>query len=130
VIFLDTNTVIQYLKGKESVVSHFQATSRRELAIPAVAAYEIEYGALKLGSPRRKALVSGLLAGLIQIPFDQDAARESARIRVDLEARGVMIGPMDLLIAGTTVRRGAVLVTSNTKEFSRVKGLRVLDWMK
>jgi tRNA(fMet)-specific endonuclease VapC len=130
VIFVDASTVIRYLKGQESIVSQLHATSRREVAIPSVVAYEIEYGTLKISSQRRKTLVSGLLAGLIQIPFDQNAARESARIRVDLEARGVMIGPMDLLIAGTTVSRGAVLVTSNTKEFSRVKGLRVLDWMK
>jgi tRNA(fMet)-specific endonuclease VapC len=41
---------------------------------------------------------------------------------------GLVIGPMDLLIAGTAVSRGAVLVTRNTKEFSRVKGLRLADW--
>ena len=127
-IFLDTNTVIHYLRGKESVVSRLQATSRRELAIPSVVAYEIEYGMLKSGSERGKSLVSGLLRDLKEVPFDQEAARESARIRLDLETRGVMIGPMDLLIAGSAVSHGAVLVTSNTKEFSRVKNLRVLDW--
>lgn len=129
-IFLDTNTVIHYLKGHESVVSRFQAVSRLELAIPSVVAYEIEYGSLKIGSQRRKTLVSELLAGITQVPFDQEAAKESARTRMDLEARGVVIGPVDLLIAGSALSRGAILVTSNTKEFSRVKSLRVVDWTK
>lgn len=90
--------------------------------------YELEYGTLKTGSPRRRAVVSELLAGLAQVPFDANAALEAARIRIELEGRGQMIGPIDLLIAGTAVSRGAVLVTSNTKEFSRVKGLRLSDW--
>jgi tRNA(fMet)-specific endonuclease VapC len=57
-------------------------------------------------------------------------AHESARIRAELEAGGQVIGPMDLLIAGTAMSRGAVLVTCNTREFSRVKGLRSLDWSR
>jgi tRNA(fMet)-specific endonuclease VapC len=95
-----------------------------------VVAYELEYGALRNGSPRRRAVISQLLAGLAQVPFDGQAALESARIRIELETRGHVIGPIDLLIAGTAVSRGAVLVTSNTKEFSRVKNLRLSDWTK
>lgn len=129
-IFLDTNTVIYYLKGHKDVVLRLQAASRRDLAIPSVVAYEIEYGTLKSGSQRRKTLISEMLAGLLHVPFDREAAAESARVCVDLEARGVVIGPMDLLIAGTVLSRGAVLATSNTKEFSRVKGLRTVDWTR
>ena len=125
---LDTNTLIYYLRGHESVVVRLQAAPPREIAIPSLVAYEIEFGTLKIGSPRRRALATALFAGLSQIPFDHDAARESARIRLDLEARGLVIGPIDLLIAGTATSRGATLVTSNTQEFSRIKGLRLLDW--
>lgn len=127
---LDTNTVIFYLKGQESVVFQLQAMAPRELAVPSVVAYEIEYGTRKLGSSRRRALAFELLAGLAQVSFDHEAARESARIRIELEARGAIIGPIDVLIAGTALSRGAVLVTSNTREFSRVKGLRLLDWTR
>lgn len=95
-----------------------------------VVAYEIEYGSLKAGSSRRQTVVSALLASLAQIPFDHEAAREAARIRLDLEVRGLLIGPLDLLIAGTAVSRGAVLATNNTREFSRVRGLRLADWTK
>jgi len=128
--FLDTNTLIHYLKGHPSVVSRLQSAAPRQLAIPSFVGYEIEYGTLKTGSPRRRAIVAQLLAGVQQIPFDREAALESARIRIDLEARGLTIGPIDLLIAGTAVSRGAVLVTNNTKEFSRIKGLRLSDWTK
>jgi tRNA(fMet)-specific endonuclease VapC len=127
---LDTNTVIYYLKGVDTVVARLHATSRHEVAIPSLVAYEIEYGNRKTGSPRRRAIVSALLGAITHVPFDYDAAQEAARIRVDLEARGLIIGPMDLLIAGIAASRGAVLATSNTREFSRVKHLRLTDWTK
>lgn len=92
--------------------------------------YEIEYGTLKIVSSRRRSIVDQLLAGIDQVPFDNQAALESARIRVDLETRGLAIGPLDLLIAGTAVSRGATLATINTREFSRIKGLRLTDWTK
>jgi tRNA(fMet)-specific endonuclease VapC len=129
-ILLDTNTVIYYLKGVETVIARLHAASRHEVAIPSPTVYEIEYGNRKTGSPRRRAVVSALLGAITHVPFDFDAAQEAAQIRVDLEARGLVIGPMDLLIAGIAVSRGAVLATSNTREFSRVKGLRLTDWTK
>ncbi len=127
---LDTNTLIHYLRGHQPVVSRFQAVSPRELAIPTIAVYEIEYGTLKIGPSRRRAIVSQLLSSIEQVPFDRDAAMESARIRVDLEFRALLIGPMDLLIAGTALSRGATLVTNHTKEFSRIKNLRLADWTR
>ena len=129
-ILLDTNILIHYLKGHDSVVARLQSSSPKELGIPSVVAYEIEYGTMKLGSLRRHAVISELLAGLDQVPFDHSAARESAQVRIDLESRGLTIGPIDLLIVGTALSRGAILATNNTVEFSRVKGLRVTDWSK
>ena len=125
---LDTNTLVHYLKGQESVVAKLENASPTEIAVPSIVVYELEFGTLKFGSPRRRAVIAELLANIDQIPFDGEAALESARIRIDLEARGMTIGPMDLLIAGTALSRGAVLVTNNTKEFSRIKGLRLADW--
>ena len=127
---LDTNTLIHYLKGHEKVVSLLQDASPREIAVPSVVVYEIEYGTLKIVSSRRRSIVDQLLAGIDQVPFDGEAALESARIRVDLETRGLSIGLLDLLVAGTAVSRGATLATNNTKEFSRIKGLRLADWNK
>ena len=125
---LDSNTLIHYLRGQESVVLRLQRTDNRLLGVPSVVLYEIEYGTLKRGSARRRALLSDLLADMVHIPFDREAALESARVRVELEKLGLVIGPIDFLIAGTALSRGAVLATNNTKEFSRIRGLRLEDW--
>lgn len=127
-ILLDTNTLIYYIRGIESVVRRFQETPRTELRIPSIVAYEVEYGALQTGASRRRKVTEDLLAGVAQVPFDAAAAGQTARIRIELEDRGLVIGPLDLMIAGTAVSRGAILVTNNTDEFSRVRGLRLADW--
>jgi tRNA(fMet)-specific endonuclease VapC len=128
VTLLDSNTLIYYLKGVEPVVARLQAARPREIAVPAIVVYELEYGTLKFDSAKRRSVVTRLLAGLQHAPFDLQAALESARIRRELETIGQVIGPMDLLIAGTARSLRAVLATSNTREFSRVKGLRLADW--
>ena len=128
-ILLDTNVIVHYLKGDPAIVARIQNASRGELAIPAIVVYELEYGTLrsKLPARRRRELDAGL--GHIQhVPFDSDAATAAASIRIELEKQGSTIGPLDTLIAGTAVSRGAALVTNNAAEFSRVPGLRVLDW--
>jgi tRNA(fMet)-specific endonuclease VapC len=125
---LDTNTVIHCLKGREPASSRFLAATPSEVAIPSVVAYELEYGTLKVAGPRRRRILSGMLGSLEEVPFDREAAREAARIRLELERRGIGIGPLDLLIAGTALSRGATLATNNTREFSRIKGLRLEDW--
>ena len=126
--YLDTNVVIHCLKGREPAASKFLASKPSQLAIPSVVAYELEYGTLKALKTERRQVLARMLGNIEEIPFDRDAAMVSARIRVDLEKRGLMISPMDLLIAGTTLSRGATLVTNNFREFSRVKGLRLDDW--
>lgn len=125
---LDSNTVIHCLKGREPAASRFRASVPSQIGIPSVVAYELEHGTLKIASPRRRKILAGMLDGLEEIPFDREAAREAARIRVELERHGKTIGPLDLLIAGTALSRGATLATNNTREFSRIKGLRLEDW--
>ena len=125
---LDTNIIIYCLKGREPAATRFRAAIPSEIAIPSVVAYELEYGTLKISSPQRRKVLSQMLAGMEEVPFDREAARASARLRVDLERHGVVIGPLDLLIAGTVLSRGAALATNNTREFSRIKGLRLEDW--
>ncbi len=62
------------------------------------------------------------------IPFDDEDAREAGSVRAELEAAGKPIGADDVLLAGQARRRGATLVTSNQREFDRVRGLRWEDW--
>jgi tRNA(fMet)-specific endonuclease VapC len=127
---LDANVVIHFLKGNPAIVQRMRKPYREELAIPTIVIYELEYGTLraKLPAKRRRELSEGL-EFIRHVPFDSEAAMAAAAIRVALEKIGALIGPLDLLIAGTAVSRGATLVTNNTAEFSRVPGLRVVDWL-
>ena len=126
---LDTNVIVHYLKGDPAIVARIHSASRGELAIPAMVVYELEYGTLRSTLPaRRQRELEAGLAHLQHVPFDSAAAMAAASIRVGLEKQGSTIGLLDLLIAGTAVSRGATLVTNNAAEFSRVPGLRVLDW--
>ena len=62
------------------------------------------------------------------MPFDDDAANIDGQIRAQLEQTGNPIGPLDMQIAAITLARGLTLITHNTREFSRVAGLRLEDW--
>jgi tRNA(fMet)-specific endonuclease VapC len=62
------------------------------------------------------------------LPFDEAAARAAATVRRTLEQAGSPIGPLDTLIAGTAIAHSVVLVTHNAREFSRVRGLKMVDW--
>ena len=125
---LDANVLVHYLKGDPAIVRHIQGSAKGELAIACVAVYELEYGTLRAKGTWRRKRLEAVLADLQHVEFDSAAAVATASIRVDLESRGVSIGPLDLLIAGTALSHGATLVTNNIQEFSRVPGLHVVDW--
>lgn len=128
-ILLDTSVIIHFLKGDARIEAGIRNTARTELALPSIVVYELEYGTLRSGVPerRRRQLERGL-AHIRLVPFDANAAIVAAGIRVQVERQGSTIGPLDLLIAGIAVSRGATLATNNVGEFSRIAGLRVLDW--
>ena len=125
---LDTNTIVHYIKGNPGVVRRVQASSPGELAVPSIVVYELECGTLQTKSTKRRSLIEAVLQPLQVISFDSDAALEAAHIHMELKSKGFLIGPLDLLIAGTARSRGAILVTNNTSEFRRVKGVRIEDW--
>ena len=79
-------------------------------------------------SARRQAQFEQLLATVEVLAFDSSIARRAAEVRRDLEQRGEGIGPMDTLIAATALAHNATLVTRNTREFGRVRELKVADW--
>lgn len=94
-----------------------------------MAVYEIEYGTLRSTNPElRRRELHRVLSVVRVLPFDRKAAEQAALVRLELEKRGETIGPLDLLIAGTVLAFGLRLVTHNTAEFSRVRGLNLEDW--
>jgi tRNA(fMet)-specific endonuclease VapC len=92
--------------------------------------FELRYGAAKSPHPERNAQrIADFLAGPIEVlPFGSEDAEEAGDIRAALERIGTPIGPYDVLVAAQARRRDAVLVTANTREFSRVPRLRFEDW--
>jgi tRNA(fMet)-specific endonuclease VapC len=121
VLALDTNTVIYFFKGMGRVAENLGKEAPRDIAIPAVVLYELEVGIARSSRPRqRRESLDALLEVIHILPFDERAASASAGMRG--------LGPIDTLIAGTALAHSATLVTHHTKEFSRVRGLRLLDW--
>jgi tRNA(fMet)-specific endonuclease VapC len=126
---LDTNTLIFYFKGAGRVAENLLSAAPREIAVPAIVLFELEVGIARSANPKKRRNQLRALLTLVSIlPLDANAAKLAADIRVRLEALGLPIGWMDTLIAGIAMAHGAVLVTHNTEEFSRVKGLSVVDW--
>ena len=126
---LDTNTLIYYFQGKGMVAKHLLATPPGEVAISSVSLYEVEVGIAKSPHPaKRRRQFDAFIAVVSVLSFDRLAARAAATLRVDLERRGLPIGPLDNLIAGVALTHRATLVTRNTREFSRLPDLTVIDW--
>ena len=127
---LDTNTLIYFFKGLGSVADNLLAVSPKDIGIPAVVLYELEYGIAKSSSPKKRTKQLEELCALVEIlTFGNKEAKTSASIRAVLEKKGTPIGPYDVMIAGTVLSRQGVLVTNNTKEFRRVPRLEIVDWL-
>jgi tRNA(fMet)-specific endonuclease VapC len=126
---MDTNTLIYFFKGMGKVPEKLLEVSPKEIGIPSVVLYELEYGIAKSSSPRKRQAQLKELSSLVKIlPFDGDAAKLSAAVRATLEKKGAPIGAHDVLIAGTALANQGILVTNNTKEFSRVPKLKLDNW--
>ena len=127
---LDTNTLIYFFKGIGNVADKLLTASPKDIGIPAVVLYELEYGIAKSSSPKKRTKqLEELCASIEVLTFGNEEAKTSAMIRAVLEKKGTPIGPYDVMIAGTALSKQGVLVTSNTKEFRRVPKLQIVDWL-
>jgi len=130
-LMLDTNICIYIIKNKpQRVRQKFQNFHIGELAISSITVSELMYGAYKSDYREKnlKAVESFLLPFEI-VPYDYNAAMEYGKIRAALERQGCVIGNMDMQIAGHALALDMALVTNNTKEFQRVDGLVVDNWV-
>src|SRR5579864_5067808 len=125
---LDANAIIAMLRDSGSRPAQRVRHERMgDVAISAVVAHELYYGAFKSRRPAHSvALVDALQFPVIE--FDREDARQAGGIRAFLSARGTTIGPYDVLIAGQAVARQIILVTHNVDELRRVPGLSIEDW--
>ena len=130
VYLLDTNVLVDYLSGRfPRVTRRVQENNPEDLCTSSVVVAELRYGADK--SARRAenhARLALLLEEILCLDFDTRAALAYGSLRADLERRGQIIGPYDMMIAAQALALDLTLVSDNIEEFRRVPGLKLENW--
>ena len=130
-VMLDTNTCIAIIKGKPPhVLRRFNAYKVGEIGVSSVTFAELEFGVAKSQhQEKNQAALDEFVLPLEIAYFNREAARVYGRVRAALEKKGTPIGALDLMIGAHALSLGVTLATNNTREFSRIKGLNVVDWL-
>ena len=129
-LMLDTNICIYIINKKPSqVFEKFAQYKIGEIGISNITACELAFGVEKSGSAKNKAALLKFLAPLEILPFDEKAIWHYAKICHHLQQRGTPIGALDLLIASHALSLDIPLITNNTKEFERIDGLLLDNWI-
>jgi tRNA(fMet)-specific endonuclease VapC len=128
---LDTNILSDLVRNPQGqIASYVRKVGEDHVATSIVVAAELRYGAEKKASPRLMLQLEAILGALQVLPFETPSDKFYGRIRVQLEASGKPIGSNDLLIAAHALSLGRTLVTDNTREFTRVRGLKLENWLR
>jgi tRNA(fMet)-specific endonuclease VapC len=131
---LDKNILSDLLKNPQGKVaqkiSAFPSEERDLLATSIIVSAELRYGVAKSSSSILASRVDQLLDAIEILPLEPKADEHYGRIRSQLEKAGTVIGGNDLLIAAQALAIDAILITDNVREFKRVKGLRVENWVR
>ncbi|MGV2123332.1 type II toxin-antitoxin system VapC family toxin [Agrobacterium vitis] len=128
---LDTNIISDVVRnpmGRAADVMH--GLNRDDICLSSIVLSEILFGIQRKGSERLTRLVEGVLERIAVIAYDDLAGRHYAEIRTPLEKQGTPIGATDLFIAAHALSLDMVLVTNNTREFARVPGLKLENWLE
>lgn len=127
---LDTNIISDLIRNPQGKAAKRIAKMGQDgICTSVIVAAELRYGCAKSGSTRLLKAVEDLLAEIDVLPFEAPADAEYGRIRNELEAAGKPIGGNDLLIAAHACTAAATIVTANTNEFKRIRGLKVENWL-
>ncbi len=134
-ILLDTNAVIPIINDRPlavRIVFERHLADIRPIAVSSIVIYELRYGIAKSKfRTQNESLLRAFIEGPVTLlPLDDEDASTAGMLRASLENAGTTIGPYDLLIAGQALRHNATLVSANTRELKRMKGLRIEDWTK
>ena len=130
-VMLDTNTCIAVIKRKPAqVLKRLSAYKVGEVGISWVTLAELEFGVAKSQHvEKNQAALDEFVLPLEIANFDRETARVYGRVRATLEKKGAPIGSLDMMIGAHALSLGATLATNNTREFSRIKGLTIVDWL-
>ena len=127
---LDTNILSDLVRHPQGVVADRIAVEGEDSICTSIfVAAELRFGAAKSGSSKLKSRVDLILSAVEILPLETPADRQYGKIRHHLAGQGTLIGPNDLLIATHAHSMDLTLVTANTREFSRVPGLKVENWL-
>ena len=127
---LDTNICIYVINAKPAtVLARFVEHEVDGLGISAITASELYWGVCKSGSARNRTTLEKFLSPLAVLDYDLGAARKYGELRAYLEQQGTPIGPLDQQIAAHALALDITLVTNNVREFERVPGLRLENWI-
>ena len=130
IFLLDTNVCIVYLNRPNSnVATELHRHRLQDIAVCSMVKAELLYGAMKSQHPERTLeKQQGFLQAFQSLSFSDAAALLFGQIRAHLQSKGNPIGPYDLQISAIALANDLTLVTHNTREFSRIDGLRLADW--
>jgi len=127
---LDTNIISDLIRNPQGrAAKRFARVGEDNVCTSIIVAAELRYGCAKSGSKRLLKAVEDLLGEINVLAFDVPADAEYGGIRSELETAGKPIGGNDLLIAAHAYATGATIVTANTAEFRRIRGLNVENWL-
>ncbi len=129
---LDTDICSNVIRTHSPTLRDKFNAHQEEMCVSSIALGELYFGAERSDGVRRRRLfdaIQNLGARLVTLPFGEEAAAHYGQIRSELERAGKMIGSNDMLIAAHARSQGLIVVTNNGREFERVQGLRVENWM-
>ena len=127
---LDSDTWIEYFHHRSGVGAHIAQVPKDEIFTSEVSIAELTYGALHSQNVEKHLREPEMIRKNFQVlPIVNDWARDYAESRHALTSKGIIIGDMDILIAVTARHHGLTLVTHNTKHFSKIPGIKCVDWV-
>ena len=121
---VDTDWVVEYLKGREPAVTTLSQLRHEGLAISLITFCEVYEGIYSGRAPeQQEEFFLRFLRRAQVLPLNRTILRHFAHVRSQLRAQGQLIGDLDLLIAATALHHNLTLLTHNARHFSRISEL-------
>ena len=127
---IDTDIASNFAKNVSPKLKQKMIENLGEWAVSSVTYHELWRGLMQTKSEKVELFLTSFLANVTVLSFDEGDARESGRVLAQLMSAGKKIGDADTMIAGQAIANQLIIVTNNTKHFSRVEGLQLENWMK
>jgi tRNA(fMet)-specific endonuclease VapC len=127
---LDSNICIHFLRGKYNIIEKLNEVGIDNCAISEITLAELVFGAEKSDNPKKNHKLIEKFIGQLSILPIFDAIHTYGKEKARLQSEGKMISDFDLLIGCTSIENDLIMVTENIKEFDRIKGIRIENWVK